>query len=85
MPLTRFAFLFTKYYQKTATAEEAEEFIRLAAMDEHAVELQRLLEEAWVRPDATPVFSEAESEALLADVLRTGREAQEGREAQPPP
>ena len=81
MPLTRFAFLFTKYYQKTATAEEAEEFIRLAAMDEHAAELQRLLEEAWVRPDATPAFSEAESEALLADVLRTGREAQEGREA----
>ena len=81
MPLTRFAFLFTKYYQKTATAEEAEEFIRLAAMDEHAVELQRLLEEAWDRPDAAPVFSEAESEALLADVLRTGREAQEGREA----
>ena len=75
MPLTRFAYLFTKYYQKTATAEEAEEFIRLAAMDGHAVELQRLLEDAWGRPDDESVFTESESEAMLHQVLRAGQGA----------
>ena len=78
MPLTRFAYLFRKYYQQTATPEEAAEFARLADMDEHAAELQQLLEAAWVGADdaltpadATPVFSETESEAMLQQVLRS--------------
>ena len=54
MPLTRFAFLFRKYYQKTATPEEAAEFTRLAALEEHAAELQQLLEEAWAEPGNEP-------------------------------
>jgi len=79
MPLTRFAFLFRKFHQKTATPEEVAEFQRLAAMDEHAAELQQLLEEAWAEADTMPVFTETESEALLERVLVAGREAQEGR------
>lgn len=72
MPLTRFAFLFRKFHQKTATPEEVAEFQRLAAMDEHAAELQQLLEEAWAEVDTVPVFTEMESERMLQQVLRTG-------------
>lgn len=79
MPLTRFAFLFRKFHQKTATPEEVAEFQRLAAMDEHAAELQQLLEEAWTEGDTMPVFTQAESEALLERVVVAGREAEEGQ------
>ena len=80
MPPTRFAFLFRKYYQKTASPEEVAEFTRLAGMDEHAAELQQLLEEAWAAPDdLTAVFTEAESEKILAGVLGTGRDSREGK------
>jgi transmembrane sensor len=83
MPLTRFAFLFRKFHQKTATPEEVAEFQRLTAMDEHAAELQQLLEEAWAEPDATafaeqgsgPVFTAAESEEMLRQVFRGGEES----------
>lgn len=74
MPLTRFAYLFRKFHQKAATPEEAVEFDALAAMDEHAAELQLLLEETWAEADTTPVFTEAESDAMLQQVLRAGGE-----------
>jgi ferric-dicitrate binding protein FerR (iron transport regulator) len=70
MPQTRLAFLFSKYYQKTATAEEKAEFMQLAAMEEHAAELQQLLGEAWAEPDEMPVFTETESEDMLRHVLQ---------------
>lgn len=87
MPLTRFAFLFRKFHQKTATPEEVAEFQRLAAMDEYAAELQLLLEEAWTEADMTafaeqeprPVFTAAESEEMLRQVLRAGEEEQASR------
>src|SRR6185437_5566412 len=72
MPLTRFAFLFRKFHEKTAAPEEVAEFQRLAAMDEHAAELQQLLEEAWGEPEITPVFTEIESENMLQHVLQAG-------------
>jgi transmembrane sensor len=66
----------------------------MAAMDEHAAELQQLLEEAWAAPETDwadaegspakqgglPLFTEAESEELLRQVLRADGEAQEARE-----
>ena len=82
MPLTRFAFLFRKYYQKTATPTEEAEFMRLADMDENAVELQQLMEETWgqpgdglARPETGLVFTEAESAAMLQRVLRADKPA----------
>lgn len=47
--------------------------MRLVAMEEHAAELQRLMGDAWAEPDNMPVFTEAESENMLRNVLQQGR------------
>jgi transmembrane sensor len=80
MAQTRLAFLFQKYFDKTATPEEAAEFILLAAMDENAAEVQTLMDHAWVGFDyPDPVFSPTQSEAMLQSVLgRTGNEGVSG-------
>ncbi|HTJ14171.1 MAG TPA: FecR domain-containing protein [Dinghuibacter sp.] len=75
MPTTRLAILFQRYFDKTATPAEVDEFLRLADREEHAAELQTLMEEAWrnQRP-ATPVFAPEQSSTLLNNVLAAGRE-----------
>jgi transmembrane sensor len=77
MAQTRLAYLFQKYFDKTATPEEAAEFILLAAMDENAAEVQTLMDHAWAGFDSDPVFSTAQSEAMLQSVL--GRAAGQAR------
>lgn len=70
MPITRLAWLFKKYFDKTATPEEVAEFMQLADKEEHAAELQALMEQTWTRFDSpAPFFSETESRSMLQAVL----------------
>jgi transmembrane sensor len=79
MPITRLAYLFQKYFDKTATPEERAEFMQLAKDDMHAAELQQLMEQAWVNsgqpdpltgemPDAV-VFDAGQSRSIWEKVL----------------
>ena len=76
MPSTRLDYLFKKYFEKTATPEEAAEFMRLADKEEHAEQIRALMEEGWVGlGQEPPVFGADQSEAMLQAVL--GRDATE--------
>jgi ferric-dicitrate binding protein FerR (iron transport regulator) len=70
MALTKLAFLYQKYYDKTATPEERTEFMRLAQLEEHAAELQQLMEESWDEFGGQPVFTAEQSEEMLGNVMR---------------
>ena len=87
MPTTRLAFLFQRYFDKTASPAEVDEFLRLAGREEHAEELQALMAEAWQRQQpAAPVFTPGQSATLLHNVLETARAAEvaEATEKTPP-
>lgn len=75
MPITRLALLFQRYFDKTATPDEVSEFLRLADRDEHAEEIQALMDGAWKGLEVTgPVFSPAQSSALFQGIMERGRE-----------
>lgn len=77
--MTRLALLFQRYFDKTATPQEVDEFLRLADKEEHAAELRALMEDAWRRAEPTePVFSAEQSEAMLKGVMEAGRVAEGG-------
>jgi transmembrane sensor len=86
MPSTRLEYLFRKYFDKTATPEEAAEFMRLADKDEHAAEIRALMEESWAGfEQAPPVFGAGQSEAMLRAVLGPpgAQEAESRQETMP--
>jgi ferric-dicitrate binding protein FerR (iron transport regulator) len=47
MPTTRLAYLFQRYFEKTATNAETAELMRLLALKENEAEVQALMEQAW--------------------------------------
>jgi ferric-dicitrate binding protein FerR (iron transport regulator) len=73
MPHSRLAYLFEKYYDKTATPEEVAEFMRLVDMDEHAGEILALMEQAWKRSAPTRqvgrIWRRVAAAAVLVGVL----------------
>jgi ferric-dicitrate binding protein FerR (iron transport regulator) len=86
MPTTRLAFLFQRYFDKTATPDEVSEFLRLADREEHAEELQSLMAGAWQGFQATgPVFSADQSDALFQGVMTQARVEAAVAEVEPTP
>lgn len=84
IPENRLAYLFHRYYKKTATAAQREELMELlrGAGDE---QLSELLRQAWEGlPPGDRAFSPGQSEDLLARILQartdagTGTAAEEG-------
>ncbi|MDO6429851.1 FecR family protein [Flavitalea sp. BT771] len=66
----RLRFLFHRYFDKTASAEERAELMALLGDPRHDEETGALLEEAWQRMEnGEIVFSGAQSEAMLRHVL----------------
>ena len=83
MPITRLAFLFQRYFDKTATPDEVSEFLRLADKDEHADEIQALMDGAWKGLDTpAPIFSPVQSTALFQGIMERGREEEVQRAAE---
>ena len=86
MPTTRLAYLFQKYFDKTATPEERAEFIRLTASDEHAMELRSLMQQAWVASEQSPpIFNEDQSQSMLRNVLEQAKSPGQSAPAMPAP
>jgi len=70
----RLRFLFHRYFDKTASEEERAELMALLGDHQNDEETHALLEEVWQRMDAGEiVFSEAQSEVMLRQVLATRR------------
>ncbi|MGN7722132.1 FecR family protein [Chitinophaga sp. 22620] len=70
MEQQRLHYLFRAWFQKTATAQEREEFTRLLQQAGNSAELKQWLTDAWHGLEqAEPHFSAAESEAMLAGIL----------------
>jgi ferric-dicitrate binding protein FerR (iron transport regulator) len=66
----RLRFLFHRYFDKTASAEERAELMALLGEPQNDEETHALLEEVWLRMEAGEiVFSGAQSEAMLRQVL----------------
>jgi ferric-dicitrate binding protein FerR (iron transport regulator) len=66
----RLRFLFHRYFDKTASAEERAELMALLGDPQNDEETHALLEEVWQRMNAGEiVFSGAQSEAMLRQVL----------------
>jgi transmembrane sensor len=70
MPITRIAYLFGRYFDKTASAEERAEFMSLLTVPEHQAEIQALMEAHWEAfPEGEIFFKPEQSEAMLSAAL----------------
>ncbi len=70
MPTTRIAYLFGRYFDKTATAEERTEFMSLMTAPEHQAAVQALMEQYWEGfSEDSDFFSADQSEVMLQAAL----------------
>ena len=84
MPTTRLAYLFQKYFDKTATPDERAEFMRLTASDENAMELRSLMEQAWTKSEEEhPLFDANQSQSMLRNVLEQAKSQEQPSQAAP--
>ncbi len=76
--MTRLAYLFQRYFEKTATPQESEEFLHLSGKNENADELRRLMEQAWTETEKPqgqqqssppPFFTVDQSSEMWSNVL----------------
>lgn len=67
----RLIYLFNRYYEKTATKQEIDEFYELVHASDNDEQLLILLQQLWEKGDVQPpVFSQAKSEEILDRILR---------------
>jgi transmembrane sensor len=75
MPSNRLSYLFHRYFDKTASAEEQVELMALLQIPENDAAIKALLRETWNRLDnEPPVFSSQQSAAMLKNMLQTAAE-----------
>jgi ferric-dicitrate binding protein FerR (iron transport regulator) len=75
MPTTRIAYLFGRYFDKTATAEERAEFMSLVTAPEHQEAVHALMEQYWdALAEGEDFFNSDQSEAMLLAALEAGSE-----------
>lgn len=68
---TRLAFLFKRYFDRTATEEEKTELMARIDDEENVEEVKKLMDEAWNEFGASaPVFTDELSKAMLRRVLQ---------------
>lgn len=76
MPDARIQYLFYRYFDQVATEEELAELSSFLGKAENEAAVKSLMDEAWATFAAERnVFSEAESERMLMNVLARGRES----------
>jgi len=66
----RLRYLFHRWFDKTATADERAELMALFGRAENDDETRALLQEAWDKLEEEKVFSEEQSQAMLNKILR---------------
>lgn len=69
----RLRYLFHRWFDKTATADERAELMALLGGNENDNETQALLQEAWEKLGEEKVFSEEQSKVMLDSILRKAR------------
>src|SRR5688572_1098244 len=70
MSKTRLTYLLQRYFTDAATPEEVEEFLPYLEDPEREEEIKLLMEELWkAQQPTTPVFSPAQSNAMLTGIL----------------
>ena len=70
MPTTRLAYLFQRYFEKTASEAETAELMRLLTEKENEEEIQALMGRTWeTMGEGDAVFSPEESGAMLREAL----------------
>lgn len=70
MPTTRLAYLFQRYFEKTASEAETAELMRLLTEKENEEEIQALMARTWeTMGEGDAVFSPEESSAMLQGAL----------------
>lgn len=69
MSLSRFKYLFHQYVNKTATPEEAQEFLEMMKNDNYNKEVQVLLDEFWNEPASVTPLAEARAERIFHEIM----------------
>ncbi len=71
------AFLFRKYFDKTATVAERDELMALLEQANNDAQIKDLLAKAWEQQRSTDkVFSDGTTNAILSEILTKGKGAQ---------
>jgi transmembrane sensor len=70
MSVTKLAYLFNSYFEKTATQEETQELLQLLALSADDEQLTMLLRNAWENLQTeNPFFSSIKSEEMVQYIL----------------